>query len=245
MKARLLRILPLLAGVALMVLTVQLGNWQQGRAAEKEAIQARIDVLMQTPAQPMRADAAQADEWQPLRLTGVWLTAATRLIDNRTHQGQAGYHVLTPLLLNDGSGAVLVNRGWVAAGDRRHLPVVPEPAGEQTLEGVLRLPEQAPFTLAADGADDLPVWQHIDTTRHAALVAPAGLAGWVLQQSSPAADGLLRDWPQPAAGVDRHRGYAFQWYALAALAGCLSAWYGRYLMTRRTHDDRSTRLARG
>ena len=131
MKARLLRILPLLAGVALMVLTVQLGNWQQGRAAEKEAIQARIDVLMQTPAQPMRADAAQADEWQPLRLTGVWLTAATRLIDNRTHQGQAGYHVLTPLLLNDGSGAVLVNRGWVAAGDRRHLPVVPEPAGRE------------------------------------------------------------------------------------------------------------------
>ena len=114
MKARLLRILPLLAGVALMVLTVQLGNWQQGRAAEKEAIQARIDVLMQTPAQPMRADAAQADEWQPLRLTGVWLTAATRLIDNRTHQGQAGYHVLTPALLNDGSGAVLVKRGWAA-----------------------------------------------------------------------------------------------------------------------------------
>ena len=83
MKARLLRILPLLAGVALMVLTVQLGNWQQGRAAEKEAIQARIDVLMQTPAQPMRADAAQAEERRPLRLTGVWLTAATRLIDNR------------------------------------------------------------------------------------------------------------------------------------------------------------------
>lgn len=245
MKARLLRILPLLAGVALMVLTVQLGNWQQRRAAEKERIQARIDVLMQAPAQALRADAARPEEWRPLQLKGVWLPAATRLIDNRTHHGQAGYHVLTPLLLDDGSGAVLVNRGWVAAGDRRQLPVVPTPVGEQRIEGLLRLPEQAPFTLGVAGADELPVWQHIDTTRHAALVAPAYLAGWVVQQNSPAADGLLRDWPQPAAGVDRHRGYAFQWYALAALAGGLSAWYASHLMKRRTHDDRSTRLARG
>ncbi|MCK9261025.1 MAG: SURF1 family protein [Azoarcus sp.] len=245
MKRQLLRIVPLLAGVALMVLTVQLGNWQQRRAAEKEALQARIDAMQQAPAQPLRADAAQVEEWQVVKLSGVWLKDATRLIDNRTHQGQAGYHVLTPLLLSDGSGAVLVNRGWIAAGDRRHLPGVPAPAGEQQLEGVIRLPELAPFMLAAESAAVEQVWQHIDLTRHAALVAPALLAGWVLQQRSPAADGLVRDWPQPAAGIDRHRGYAFQWYALAALAGCLSAWYAWRLITRRSDDDRSTRLARG
>ncbi|AWI76009.1 hypothetical protein CEW83_12920 [Parazoarcus communis] len=246
MKRQLLRILPLLAGVALMVLTVQLGNWQQRRAAEKEVLQARIDVLLQAPARPLRADAATLEEWQPVKLSGVWLKDATRLIDNRTHQGQAGYHVLTPLLLSDGSGAVLVNRGWVAVGDRRQLPQVPTPAGEQQLEGVLRLPERAPFMLAADsGGAAAPVWQQVDPGRHAALVAPALLAAWVLQQRSPAADGLVRDWPQPAAGIDRHHAYAFQWYALAGLAGCLSAWSAWRLITRRSDDDRSTRLARG
>jgi cytochrome oxidase assembly protein ShyY1 len=29
---------------------------------------------------------------------------------------------------------------------------------------------------------------------------------------------LLRVWPSPSSGIDKHRGYAFQWYALAAMA---------------------------
>jgi surfeit locus 1 family protein len=26
----------------------------------------------------------------------------------------------------------------------------------------------------------------------------------------------VRNWPAPALDIDRHKGYAFQWYALAA-----------------------------
>jgi surfeit locus 1 family protein len=37
----------------------------------------------------------------------------------------------------------------------------------------------------------------------------------VLQQTSKAADGLVRSWSRPDTGADRNRGYAFQWYALA------------------------------
>jgi cytochrome oxidase assembly protein ShyY1 len=37
----------------------------------------------------------------------------------------------------------------------------------------------------------------------------------VLQQTSEAADGLARVWGRPDTGADKHRGYAFQWYALA------------------------------
>jgi surfeit locus 1 family protein len=32
-------------------------------------------------------------------------------------------------------------------------------------------------------------------------------------------DALVRDWPAPSLDIDKHRGYAFQWYALAAMAG--------------------------
>jgi cytochrome oxidase assembly protein ShyY1 len=41
---------------------------------------------------------------------------------------------------------------------------------------------------------------------------------FVLQQSTDTHDGLTRDWPRPSAGAERHRGYAFQWFALAAMA---------------------------
>ena len=55
-----------------------------------------------------------------------------------------------------------------------------------------------------------------------ALAQASGLRllPFLVQQTLPAtpADLMARDWPLPEAGIDKHRGYAFQWYALAALA---------------------------
>ena len=42
----------------------------------------------------------------------------------------------------------------------------------------------------------------------------------IVEQVSDTSDGLLRQWPMPSAGVEKHRAYAFQWYALSAMA-CL------------------------
>jgi cytochrome oxidase assembly protein ShyY1 len=39
----------------------------------------------------------------------------------------------------------------------------------------------------------------------------------LVEQTGTDAD-LVRKWPAPAVDVDRNKGYAFQWYALAALA---------------------------
>jgi surfeit locus 1 family protein len=38
-------------------------------------------------------------------------------------------------------------------------------------------------------------------------------------------DGLQRHWSLPAADVQKHYGYAFQWFALSALALILYAWF--------------------
>ncbi|MEK9803755.1 MAG: SURF1 family protein, partial [Curvibacter sp.] len=45
------------------------------------------------------------------------------------------------------------------------------------------------------------------------------------QQTGAAADGLLRDWPQINTGVDKHYGYAFQWFGLCALMAILYVWF--------------------
>jgi len=53
------------------------------------------------------------------------------------------------------------------------------------------------------------------------LVLEAKHYGWkqlpfILRESnSPKKDGLVRNWPSPTNGVDRHYAYAFQWFALA------------------------------
>ncbi|MDM0012404.1 SURF1 family protein [Variovorax sp. J22P168] len=46
-----------------------------------------------------------------------------------------------------------------------------------------------------------------------------------LQQTGPASEGLQRDWPAPALGVEKHYGYAFQWFGLSALVIFLYVWF--------------------
>jgi surfeit locus 1 family protein len=47
----------------------------------------------------------------------------------------------------------------------------------------------------------------------------------IQQQADGAADGLARDWPPIATGVEKHYGYAFQWFGLSALIAALYVWF--------------------
>src|SRR5260370_537320 len=47
-------------------------------------------------------------------------------------------------------------------------------------------------------------------------------AAGVSEQHGGPADGLVREWPRPGAGVEKHAAYALQWYSLAALAVVLA-----------------------
>ncbi len=54
----------------------------------------------------------------------------------------------------------------------------------------------------------------------AAFASETGLAlqPFVIEQTSDARDGLVRDWPAPTMGVERNYGYMLQWWGMAAAA---------------------------
>lgn len=56
-----------------------------------------------------------------------------------------------------------------------------------------------------------------------------------LQQVGPASEGLDREWPQPALGIEKHYGYAFQWFGLATLVTVLYVWFQLIAPRRRRH----------
>ncbi|QID17088.1 SURF1 family protein [Nitrogeniibacter mangrovi] len=215
--------LPYVAGVLMMFVTIQLGLWQTRRADEKIALGQRLEAA--AAAAPVAgADIGRTAEWTRVALHGRWLADKTVLIDNRVHEGRAGYYVLTPLRTDAGQ-VVLVRRGWVPVGrDRSRLPEVTTPSGSVAIVGQVRIPEPKPFSLA-DAAGAGRLWQYLDLAAYAKAfqVAPADR---IVEQTSVADDGLVRDWPRPDLGVDRHRGYAVQWFGLAALAAGLCAWFG-------------------
>lgn len=220
------------AGVALVALTTRLGLWQLDRAAQKlqweqaRAEQARAPAL-DAAALPGTAQAAQAHEHRLVAIQGRWLGEHTVFLDNRPMAGRAGFHVLTPLALNDGR-VLLVQRGWWPrdAADRTRIDAPPPPAGVQPVRGRIALAPSRLVELAPEAAG--PIRQNVDLAAFAAERRLALLA-WVLVQlddpAVPVNDGLLRQWPEVASGVHKNYGYAVQWFGLAGLTLGLLVWF--------------------
>jgi surfeit locus 1 family protein len=59
-----------------------------------------------------------------------------------------------------------------------------------------------------------------------------------LQQTGAPSEGLLRDWPAPALGVEKHYGYAFQWFGIAGLVVLLYVWFQLIAPWRRSRRER-------
>jgi surfeit locus 1 family protein len=220
----------LLTAAALLgvVVTASLGRWQLSRAAQKEALQAAMagqqsNFVVDVAALRGTLDATPLVHQRAL-LKGTWVPERTVYLDNRQMNARVGFFVMTPLQLDGNGGAILVQRGWVPRhfDNRTALPTVITPAGKVQVEGYIAPP---PSKLYEPGSPSVgPIRQNIDLVQFA---AESGLAllPVTLQQTGAASEGVLREWPAVNLGVDKHYGYAFQWFGLSALIAGLYLWF--------------------
>jgi surfeit locus 1 family protein len=226
------RALILLATLVSVALALRLGWWQLSRAGEKLALQSALDSragMAALGAEELARDerAAVGQHFRSVQLRGRWVAARTVFLDNRQMNGRPGFFVLTPLQLEGQPEAVIVQRGWVPRDfiDRSRLPDVPTPAGTVEVLGRIAPPPARLYEFA--GAASGPIRQNLALGDFASETGLVLLPLSVLQAESPttAGDGLLRQWPRPAVDVHKHHGYAFQWFALAALMTGLYVWF--------------------
>ncbi len=194
-----------------------LGNWQSHRAVEKRELAATFDRAMR--AAPIELPAGPVEgatlAHQHVAARGEFAAERTVLLDNKLRQGRPGYEVVTPLRIGRSAWHVLVNRGWIAApASREQLPDVRTPAGEVRVDGVAL--ERVPHALAA-GVSSGRVRQNLDIAAYAAETGMQ-LQPIVIEQRSDTGDGLVREWPRPDLGIEKHESYSLQWYSFAALA---------------------------
>jgi len=226
----------LAAAVAGVLLTGRLGWWQLDRAAEKRAIQAGLEAGEK--AAPLPAAALFADPLpvhRRVRLQGEWLAERTVLLDNRPMHGRPGFYAVTPLRLEGRAAVVLVQRGWVPfdAQQRNRAPNLVTPSGKVELEGRVAVAPTRLYQLGEAGSG--VIRQNLDPAAYARETGLPVLPLAVLQTvGSNADDTLPRDWPTPDLGLSKHYGYAFQWFALAALILGLYVWF-QLLRPRRQH----------
>jgi len=217
-------VVAVLAIVVMAAVCVRLGFWQLSRWDEKKTENARRAAAM--AAAPVRAgsELLRADSPPALQLEVHGRYDETRqiLLSARTHDGSPGVHVVTPLRFDDGAGAVLVNRGWLYAGDASTARPLeyPEP-GERTVIGVAAV---IPHGMAgppwrASMQDSATVWsaRWLDADSIAARF-PYPVASIVVNElpgeGVPATPARIE--PRPLDET-MHVSYAVQWFLFATI----------------------------
>lgn len=219
------RPIPLLVTTLLVVLGVALAQWQTRRAVEKQQVETQLNERALAPEYVLGAAPVSVPEieYRRVRVHGHFVAAWPLYLDNRPQDGRPGFYVVMPFQIAGSSVNVLVERGWIPLNrtDRSKIFPYTTPAGDIDIVGIARrqighVMQLGTPALMRPGA----VVQNLDIS---AFGKRAGLPlqPFVIEQANSADnlhDGLLRDWPKPSSGIERHRGYAFQWYALAVMA---------------------------
>ncbi|MGB1110568.1 MAG: SURF1 family protein [Gammaproteobacteria bacterium] len=219
-----------LFGIAVFVLLISLGNWQSERAEFKERKYAAYEQSQSGRGLDLEsAVAMNAEPYTKVWARGRFVADAPLLyLDNRTRRGVHGFQVLAVFEVEALPNRFLVNLGWIAQkASRRDLPQFDLPQGDLELRGLWT---QAPSDVFRLGPDEPPItdrqWiiQAVEIDDLAERLG-YGLASFVLLLRPEQSFGLVREWkPTYVVTPAKHRGYAFQWYALSVAWVVLLLW---------------------
>lgn len=216
-------LLPTIAVLALLPLFLHLSAWQEGKAHSKILAQNLYKAHAQEPYGSLPSTLHFEDRFRRVILRGQFVPEGAFLLDNQLHQGQAGFHHLVPMRLDEGR-LILINRGWLPfSGDRQKLPEPTTPSGSVVLRGEivpipsLKIdPQFAPkWGESIWAVVDMPlIQQHIRGEWANAMVRETAeeLVGDAPRQD---AQKWVRDWQAPDFNIDQHKSYAGQWKIIA------------------------------
>lgn len=222
------RVLPPLAGAALIVTFVSLGFWQLDRAEQKESLAELF--ANDAPHRAIRSGDTPAT-FEPIEIRGRFVSNKQVLIDNIVRAGRVGYFVVTPLETGLDDRVLLVNRGWVAKSSQSGPPDadLSVPAEWRPIRGRAgRLPRvgirSGPAFADADGWPRKAVYPEAEEV---AAALDQEVWPFVLLLSPEDPQGFRREWQPEQSGPMTHYGYAFQWFAMAVAVAVIGGWHLR------------------
>lgn len=199
---------------------IGLGFWQLERAEQKRIIQeslARQQALPPIDWQEYQQMAAEQGElrYRRIRLTGRFDDQRSYLIENKTHQGRWGYHLVTPFYLSGGE-ALLVNRGWLAGtGYRDQLPEFETPRQEVTIDGWLFTPSKNRLLREQPTGGQWPKLRLAVDAEIAQKDMQRPFAPQLLQLGEQNPGAYVIEWQPLNMSPTQHIGYSVQWFGLA------------------------------
>lgn len=201
-----------------------LGCWQLHRAQQKAHMLAQFaEAKKRAPlkAEDLPPGDYQAYRFYPVTVSGIFINDQIILLDNKINQGKVGYHVVVPLKLNNGN-LILINRGWIPMGhSRQDIPEISPINGQVTIEGYLDFAYRNLLISTALETTTIQWPLRMQQLEYPLLERLLGRKIYPmlvnLNSDSPYAFAVSRGDPKVPIPPERHYGYAFQWFSLAAV----------------------------
>ena len=233
------KLIPTLVTLILFPLLISLGLWQLDRADEKREIDHGIQLAitkMPLKLNETKLGTKETNEillqevYRPAAVSGIYDNNNQFLLDNRTHLGKPGYHVLTPFKFDStvksdkqaSSHAVLINRGWITYnGTRDNIPSIDVENNDREILGQIKQVTEAIVL----NDDDKKAVQNSNNPKLIQSIQIAELNKELDYQLLPIIieldkqdkDGFIREWQPYYGSIDKHNAYALQWFAMAAI----------------------------
>jgi surfeit locus 1 family protein len=206
---------------------INLGLWQYHKAMFKQSIQnefakneSRGEINL-----ARHLEVSESLQYQKIKVFGEYDSRYQLLIDNKVENDKAGFHVVTPLRIENSDTYVLVNRGWIMGKDKHaDIPNFDTPRGMQEIDGVVWLPSKKFFSLEdknlthPEGDNWQLVWQNLDMEKYKRMAPISVLPVIIKLDPKSNAGGFLRNWQIDQSRVMTNLGYAYQWFGFAFAA---------------------------
>ena len=209
------------------VVMINLGLWQLRRLGERRALNAQIAAHMTLPRLMIDGEPPESERlnYRPVAVTGAYDFSEEIVLRNRSLSNVAGVHLITPLLIEGGDQAVLIDRGWIPYeySTREQRTAYASPKEVVTVNGLLRLSQTASAPIGASDptlSPSLPrldawFWLNIPQIQNQ---IPYRLLSFFVEQdpnSDPKTLPVTRHEIDLSEGP--HVSYAIQWFSFAAI----------------------------
>jgi surfeit locus 1 family protein len=207
---------------------IRLGVWQLDRLEQRRSSNLQVKLGMSQPPLDLNAGIPSdlnAMEYRSAVVSGQYDFGQEILLRNQVSEGQTGYHILTPLLIEGSDQAVLVDRGFIlleegnpGAKERYKQP------GKVTIRGTIMRSQSEPRIAGVPdpelqpGQTRLDAWNFINLDRISQQVEPSLLNVYLLADPDLSLTNTpKRSVPEVDLSEGPHMGYAIQWFIFAGI----------------------------
>ena len=216
-------LVPSILILATMAFLASLGFWQLDRADQKRTIEASIQKANTGVVELIvNQNELLNKEYYEVRLQGSYISDKQFIYDNQIVDQASGYYVLTPFVLTGQSNAIMINRGFIPWNGRRdQLADIAVDSAFREIKVQVSKPIKRIELKTSDISNQFPVliqaidFDVIEEISSTSFVDVIGL----LDPSSD--DGFVRKWEPYTGSIEKHIGYAIQWFLMALVLGII------------------------